>query len=36
MTDDSGTDQDDNNGNGEKWLDSECVLKVEFTRFAGY
>lgn len=34
MTDDSGTDQVDSNGTGEKWLASECILKLEFTGVA--
>ena len=34
MTGDGGTYQGDNNGNGEKWLDSESILKVEFTDYA--
>lgn len=34
MTDGRSTDEGASNGNGEKWLDSECILKVEFTGFA--
>lgn len=33
MTADNGTDQGSNNGNLEKWLDSGCILKVEFIGF---
>lgn len=32
MTDDSGTEQGDNRRNGEKWLDSECILKEDSTK----
>lgn len=34
MTGDGGTYQGDNNGHGEEWLDSESILKVEFTGYA--
>lgn len=31
MPDDHSTDQGDNDGDGEKWMASECMLKIEFT-----
>lgn len=34
MAGDYSTDQGGNSGNGEKWIDSACILKIEFTGFA--